>query len=294
MAKIVNLGISDSEKGSLDRKIAFEPIGCSGTLVVMVPTNEGLIVAADSRSTVNGKICDNSFKIIEVIKPDRTVISVTGNAYFINPPSLEEPDLCLYISKAPRLLDIGKVVQEYLEAMAQEITPIVIRHLGRKCIEELQNFTKNYPKPIESFAGKHICNVVIGNYKHEEEKSLIINFKLYIQPQTLNAEITDLEYTEFLPSSNMDIRSFGETEYVNEKVYKYGKQWLNKYKQFIENQCNVSEVTKHDAMEAAINLIEATSLTSDIIPAPSGIGGAVDVVFLGKERQPVRLRWKKD
>src|SRR5947209_5355822 len=43
----------------------FFPAGEFGTLGVFIPSSEGLIVAADSRSILAGHACDDALKIIE-------------------------------------------------------------------------------------------------------------------------------------------------------------------------------------------------------------------------------------
>ena len=49
-----------------------------------------------------------------------------------------------------------------------------------------------------------------------------------------------------------------------------------------------------EAQAAAVNLIEAASLRTETIPAPSGIGGPVDVLLVNDEEKATRLRWKSD
>jgi hypothetical protein len=48
------------------------------TLIIVIPTVAGLIVAADSRLTLANQVCDNVFKIAEVEGIDRTAAFVTG------------------------------------------------------------------------------------------------------------------------------------------------------------------------------------------------------------------------
>src|ERR1700676_2215991 len=90
--------------------IALE-IPARATLVVIVPSASGLVVAADSRESILGTECDGLFKIIQLRKPSRTAVVVTGDAVFVEPPSARAAanpqSLCAYLASAPRLLDIG-------------------------------------------------------------------------------------------------------------------------------------------------------------------------------------------
>jgi len=49
-----------------------------GTLVVMIPTNEGLVAASDSRLTLDDVFCDGVEKFIEPARPGRTLLVVTA------------------------------------------------------------------------------------------------------------------------------------------------------------------------------------------------------------------------
>jgi hypothetical protein len=46
------------------------------------------------------------------------------------------------------------------------------------------------------------------------------------------------------------------------------------------------------AADFAVDLIEAASKTTAVIPAATGIGGPIDVLLVGDAPRPVRLHWK--
>src|SRR5439155_26677501 len=87
----------------------------NGTLVVTVPSRQGLIVAADSRGNFGpAGHCDNIIKIIEPIKPERIAVSVVGNAQFFDAPE-SNVDLCEYIHRVQPRLDVQQLARDYLE-----------------------------------------------------------------------------------------------------------------------------------------------------------------------------------
>ena len=55
------------------------------TLVALVPSNDGLVVAADSRISFLGAECDGAFKIIEPARPVRTVAIVVATSWWPDP-----------------------------------------------------------------------------------------------------------------------------------------------------------------------------------------------------------------
>jgi 20S proteasome alpha/beta subunit len=52
-------------------------------------------------------------------------------------------------------------------------------------------------------------------------------------------------------------------------------------------QALVRDISKDEAVEAATNIINAASAA-----LPTHIGGPVDVLFIGSEPRPQRIRWK--
>src|SRR5438046_2261969 len=117
----------------------------AGTLVVIVPSRQGLVIAADSRSSIGSTYCDNSFKIIEATRPSRTSAAVTGNDQFIDAPGPGISDLCQYVTQAHRLLDIRKVVRDYLEHKNSEIDRLQIDDLALRCIVAVKEFQAASP-----------------------------------------------------------------------------------------------------------------------------------------------------
>jgi hypothetical protein len=54
----------------------------------------------------------------------------------------------------------------------------------------------------------------------------------------------------------------------------------------------VGEASVDESVAAAVNSIEATIHTTELVPAPSGIGGPIDVVLLDDHPRPQQLKWK--
>jgi hypothetical protein len=46
------------------------------------------------------------------------------------------------------------------------------------------------------------------------------------------------------------------------------------------------------AADFAVDIIEAASRTTSIVPSDTGIGGPVDVILIGDDPKPQRLHWK--
>ena len=88
-----------------------------GTLIILIPSREGLIVASDGRQTLDGIIfCDGaSSKLLEPAGRDRFIIAVTGRRGFYPITIARAPDPCEYIRNTPREFDLGEVIKLYVE-----------------------------------------------------------------------------------------------------------------------------------------------------------------------------------
>jgi hypothetical protein len=56
----------------------FRPAGQEGTLVVTVPSSDGLVIASDTRSTTYGIACNGNSKIVIPSRPGFSAIAATG------------------------------------------------------------------------------------------------------------------------------------------------------------------------------------------------------------------------
>jgi hypothetical protein len=275
--------------------VSSKPISLAGTLVVVVPSKEGLVVAADSRSSVGNTHCDSAYKIIELNKPARTVATVTGYGIFAQNPGPAVQDICEYLKEAPRLLDIEQVVKEYVEKANVKVANIRIDDLAKDCLAALQRFKVAFPLAIPPFAGRELFNVVLAGYDSETKTATIRFFVIRVVPSTLDFEVIKISQVDYGPQSTRDYAAFGETDYLNKHVFGgEGRKFVNSdtIAFLLNEKKTVSETSVAEAVAIATNLIDATARTTEVIPAPTGIGGPIDVVLIGQDEHPQRLRWK--
>jgi hypothetical protein len=104
-----------------------------------------------------------------------------------------------------------------------------------------------------------------------------------LQPLPVTSATTALG-DSFSPETSQTVLPFGEVEYFREQVLAGpGRTFLGvEYFQLIQ-KAKVSDIDPTLAATVAINLIDATSKTSEKIAAPSGIGGGISAVLLGNE-----------
>jgi hypothetical protein len=272
------------------------PISADGTLVVIVPSADGVIVAADSRTSLFGIFCDSQYKITELRRPKHTVVAVTGEVAFIAPPDAHEQNICGYLRSAPRMLDFSSVVKSYLERKNIDPFKLSLDDLGSECVGEVERFRRANPLVFEQYVGHEIFSVVIASYDPQSKNSLILNFVVRIDAATRKVEAARFTRNLISQQSRRGVWSYGETDYLNKNVFGgIGRRFVTADTQsFILVDKPVSEARLDQAIAAATNIIDATSRTTQLVPSPSGIGGPIDIVLLGNKRRPERVLWKRN
>ena len=272
----------------------------AGTLVVLIPTREGLVFAADSLSRVPGAgTCDKMFKIVELKNHKRTAISVTGNAQITARPSdgSTPPDLCAYFKTAQHYLDIPHVVQEELDADNEILDSPRIKKLGARCVQAVTEFSVNFngAKLLDQLRGTDMFQVVIGTYKPKQKSSLMISFPVRIRAEDGKPEMGDEVRKEVTLDDPIDVHFYGVAPYVYQVVLGgIGQQYIGTFAQFESKERNIKDITASEAKAAAINVIEATEQTAKIVPPPDDVGGPVDVILIDSRRTPTHLAWKPE
>ncbi len=115
----------------------------TGTLILFIPTKDGLVVGADSRSNINlgtaiPTHCDTAVKIIPLKNYDRAVITVAGTDRSYPLPSGNLPDPCTYLQSAVPILDMPAIISNYLDAKNVEITKVVFGELQAHVLSKIR------------------------------------------------------------------------------------------------------------------------------------------------------------
>jgi len=270
----------------------------SGTLVAVVPSSEGLVVAADSRALIHGgavhQFDDTVYKIVVVARPFRTVIVVPGTGVMHQVPDGLAGDLANELATAPKLLDIPSVVKGCLESGPEELNEEIVRNeIPRACQAAVRQATAQEPDHIRQFADKVLCDVVVANYSCERRCSTIGSFAIFMEKETVEPRIQNVDFSEFRDEHQRDLRYYGETAYVQRHLDREEKSF-HPFAVF-SMSCmwkTVGETSAQEAQAAAVSLIEAASEMAKRDPPEFGIGGPIDVVLLGAPPAPVRVQWK--
>ncbi len=263
------------------------------TLAALVPSRDGLIVAADSRISFLGAECDGAFKIIEPARPMRTVAIVTGDSIFVSPPPAGVSNLCQYLESAPRRLNIDTLVRDYLERSADDPTQLAFDGLGAACVRRVERFRQAYPEALRGFMGRDLFSVVVASYDPGTRTSLLRNFVVRIDARTRHVGAARFTQTAVSPHDPREVWIYGETSYVDRYVYAgFGRQFLSPATLgFLRDRTPVGQTPLDRAVAVAADIVQAASRAAQKVPAPSGIGGPIRVVLLGANPQPESVPW---
>jgi hypothetical protein len=264
------------------------PLSGRATLVVLVPSADGLVVAADSRISFLGAQCDGQFKILEPSRPARTVAMVTGDSVFVPPPPAGERDLCNYLKSAPHLLDVGEVVRRYLERDASGAREFSLEALGKECVAAVDRFARANPGALQAYAGREIFSVIVAGYDPRGGAATLRNFVVRMDKATRRIDTDRMTTITVASSDRRGVWIYGESAYVERNVLAgVGRKYLDAATlDFILTAAPVADLPLSRAVAAAVNVINAASQTTETLPAPSGIGGPVNVVLLGHKHRP--------
>jgi hypothetical protein len=271
-------------------------LAIGGTLVIMVPFNAGLIIAADSRTDpVAGVHCDDQFKISEPRHPDRTVVTITGVATILEKSqSVPLSQICEQIRDAGRILDIQKEVIDYLEGSESEtIVALDMKGLIDKCLAATSKAGPLAPINLQSRRGQDLFSVVLATYHSQNRVAAARGFVIGISQQ-LEPVLVRTFKRSATSEHSQQYWAFGETKYLYDHVIMgAGRQYLSPATiDFRNKQRPVRELTLEKAEALAIDLIQAAARATDVVTPPSGIGGKIDIALLGRDPRPKHLQWK--
>src|SRR5439155_22954603 len=162
-----------------------------GTLVVTVPSRQGLIVADDSRGNFGpAGHCDNIFKVIEPIKPARIAASVVGNAQFFDAPKPNDNlDLCQYIQRTRPRLDVQQLARDYLETETPDDSTLRMEGFASQCVAAVQKYYDYAPSTLKPFAGRPLFSVVMMGYDLKTRTAVIREFFVQLSSDPFKAQV---------------------------------------------------------------------------------------------------------
>jgi hypothetical protein len=267
--------------------------GAGGTLAIFVPTQSGLVIAADIRQSPHGVFCDGINKILVPNRP-RTAVVVTGNITLQDTSNVPKAELCDFLAKNRAAIDFGRSAREFLDSTTAPFSELNWTALTNQIYESIAPYVA--AGNLNPFFGTEIAQIIFAEFEPDTQSSKLLSLtvnldaagNLTLQPVRVTAATT-IRGDSFNLHSDRQILPFGEVAYYQQQVVAgVGRQFLSQDYFDLVAKSKIADVDTGLASAAALNLITAASKATEIIAAPSGIGGGESAVLLGSETQVVR------
>jgi hypothetical protein len=263
----------------------------SGTLVVAAPCREGLVVSADSLSTVTGgHAIPSKVKLKEVPGVNGTIFTVTGVGTWMPtpPPGV---DLGQWMITATPAFTIEPIIKAALAAygdrpLAHQPLTAIAHQVGGAIMKFLG------PQGLAQHHGMQICQLVVFNYERTTRASS--RYKCVFVGDAKGLHIRDVDLETLNPTDVFSYWPAGETSYVAAHVESRSgfarpvwEKLLNG--KFMGALPKVAETPREDAVLLCTSLIAATEEATKKIPAPSAVGGMPVTWLLTGDAPPLAI-----
>ena len=272
----------------------------TGTLIVVAPTSEGLVVAADSLAIdyVSKRRCESERKIFEIEAVDRTVVALTGASGI---KGGRTPYRCGRNVPYLDTFHIPSEFQKYVETERKDAETVSIPSFLPQLRLAFSRLSEQQRKVLSSrFPNKPFAILIVATYDAKRSISIVRTAKLGFKAGSLF--IGEEGVKRFSPRSAFDVGKYGEADYAERGLSNGTLRKLftdQESARVLATHVPVKTVGKAQVIRAATDLIGAVSTQMKTIPSksengPVTVGGPVDVIFLGRDARPERVQWKSD
>ena len=251
----------------------------SCTLVILVPTNEGIVAAADGINV--DRLHIRSPSKFAVVKPARVVFAITGASRLL-PRLIDSSGFKGWISKIVPPFDGDRVVVRHLRrhrprAMDQEYVALLSAHFVQALAGRLSRDTS----VTETYGAKETCCVILAQYQRATRLATIASFVTGVTGHG-TAEVDESLFETFRPQDEFALLKFGDTDYLDTHVLREaGRRHLGEgFFRRIEAVNRISDLNSSDAAYIAHALIAAASKTAEETPGPAGGGEGIQILLI--------------
>jgi hypothetical protein len=259
--------------------------GVSGTLIVVIPATDGLVIASDTRSTTAGAACDGNSKIALPTRPELSFVAASGTSSWIEARyPLWAHDPCGDLAKNGIVFfDSKKTVVEFIESAGKLISELDLKAVSDRLISEILAVNTKYSGYVQSFAGKQMFEIVVGQYDRVQRASTVRIFNLSLSTDLkIKADVVlDRTFTDNDPAS---VVMSGQVDDVHAYVLKPGGTYIPDSWTKLLALKTVGGVTSSRANNVAIDVIAAATKAAEIVPElRHGIGGPIDAYLINND-----------
>jgi hypothetical protein len=292
LARTVSFGtpISPAPTG---RKHSNTEVAEHGTLLVFIPTKDGLVVASDSRMTFNGThYCDEAEKFIPLVNHPRSLLAAAGNSGF-GPAAGVNP--CKYVKQQTNT-NLLVAAKTFLDEQHGNITWTVLRNLEAKALPFFRSLPEQTVSQIQPESNGVIFTLKYAHYDSKNKVSVLGTFDVCLDKARAKVSICKDQWKNITQSDTRIISSQAD-ECISQRVLSpagrrmLGPDALADFDDFLKSNKTVGETTTKESLAAAVSLISATARITELNSnTVCFVGLPVRAVLLdGNHREPFKL-----
>jgi hypothetical protein len=267
----------------------------NGTLIVYVPAKDGMVVAADSRARVGSENCDDTTKIVPLIKHPRSVVAVAGFDVIQTIPDGSDP--CEYRKTHPPNIMFSELARDYLDSQNGEIDEKTLGNLEKEILNKLQIY--NAERPVRGVRPGPLIAVTFGSYDPKNNVSTYGDFEVFTDGSNQFSvgernwrRVNQADSIGFFPRGAVPCASLALSPEGKQLL---GQEYLKERDYVLSHYKTVSQITNETALAFALDIIRSVERLGELkINAPypcDVVGGPVRAVLLDKShRAPVKLQ----
>jgi hypothetical protein len=266
----------------------FSLSAVEGAFAAIVPTRDGIVVAADNRSVAADAICDGVEKVA-IPRQDLRVAVAFGGVTRATLTSGGPVARCDDVSVASRKLDFARVIQDYLD-VATDASAIDLRILSQLCQDHALSFQKlsiaSKTPFLEQRRGTVLLVIAIARYEPSSRISRVGMATLMVEKDDTisSAVISDQVFSR---SSPAPLLLFGNITLLQDQVFGLrGSEYLDWEKLDAIDNRKVEELDHGTVVTALRTIFEAAArVAAETMKLPS-VGGLVQYVLIGDAPRP--------
>lgn len=264
------------------------PTQMGGTIVVMTPTKDGVLLCGDNRvSTETGLPASNTFIKVRSVG-QQGLYAATGSFYLARsvgyPPREDLIDFALYES-----------IASYFQINGQDITEATIAGLGRELVNRLQGMdpkalNPHYPLGRARQDGFVFQALFIFVDERGGFRGKILHCAIISTTQRFRVRMIDLPTERFHTSLPLIM---GGTAVYNEIISGTDQRFEDaradkRFKQIMSGTVPVKKLTAKEALRAARRLVELTSERVHFIDPKTHVSRTSDCALLSNKG---KIKW---
>lgn len=268
------------------------------TLIMVIPTNVGVVVAADSRIVVGEKHIDFQEKLFFLDSDPSVVFAFTGTVDFVSTPP-PGASIKKWLKTVEREFKGSDIVSIFLKSNWKgKLSKKILKSIAQTFNDALFDYFVTHPDTMLSLSGQDLCRFLIVKFEAITKKTRIGSF-LVGTDQDGCPSISDFEIIQFEQADERFIGRYGNVDYIDKYVLSKkakGRKYLPKFFFPLWDAPKLTrDMTPQSALRIAAALIQATAKTTKTISIESGIGGAPQIFLLdGQNRHRIdRLNKKR-